>query len=85
MNVCIVFDSKHSKPEAIVSQTMGRDAQQAAKRRLQIYCRDTTTRAKGASVPPPPPPPFSQVTKKFNPKMQAFKRVFELLCRQGRD
>ena len=54
MNVCIVFDSKYSKPEGIVSQTMGRDAQQAAKRRLQIYCKDATTRAKGASVPPLP-------------------------------
>ena len=81
MNVCIVFDSKYSKPEAIVSQTMGRDAKQAAKRRLQIYCRDATTMAKGASVPPL----SAKSLKNFNSKMQAFKRVFELLCRQSRD
>ena len=74
MNVCIVFDSKYSKPEAIVSQTMGRDAQQAAKR-LRIYCRDATTRAKGASAL------SAKSLKNFNPKMQAFKRVFELLCK----
>ena len=78
MNVCIVFDSKYSKPEAIVSQTMGRDAQQAAKR-LRIYCRDATKRAKEASAPPPPL--SAKSLKNFNPKMKAFKRVFELLCR----
>ena len=75
MNVCIVFDSKYSKPEAIVSQTMGRDAQQAGKR-LRIYCRDATTRAKKASAPL-----SAKSLKNFNPKMQSFKRVFELLCR----
>ena len=34
MNVCIVFNSKYSDPNDSVSQTMGRDAQQAAKRLL---------------------------------------------------
>ena len=81
MNVCIVFDLKYSKPKAIVFQTMGWDAKQAAKRHLQIYCRDATTRAKGASVPPL----SAKSLKNFNPKMQAFKRVIELLCRQNRD
>ena len=32
MRVCIVFNLKYSKPETSVSQTMSRDAQQAAKR-----------------------------------------------------
>ena len=32
MNVCIVFNSKYSKPETSVSQTMSQDAQRAAKR-----------------------------------------------------
>ena len=32
MNVCIVFNSKYFKPEAGVSQTIGRDTQQVATR-----------------------------------------------------
>ena len=54
---------------------MGRDAQQVGKR-LRIYCRDATTRAKGALAPL-----SAKSLKNFNPKMQAFKHVFELLCR----
>ena len=45
MNVCIVFNSKYSKPEDSVSQIMGWDAQQAAKR-LRIWWRNYE--AKGA-------------------------------------
>ena len=72
MNVCIVFNSKYSNPEPSVSQTMGRDAQQAAKR-LRIHWRHYE--GKGLQ-----PPPLVKLLKKFNPKMQAFKRVFELNC-----
>ena len=32
LSECIVFSSKYSYPKASVSQTMGRDVQQAAKR-----------------------------------------------------
>ena len=72
MNVCIVFNSKYSKPGASVSQTMSRDAQ----RPLSIYgFSGGTARAKGASAPPP-----AKLLKKFNPKRQVFKRVFELTC-----
>ena len=53
MNVCVVFNLKYSKPEASVSQTMGRDAQQAAKS-LRIYWRNFE--GKGGFSPP------SQVT-----------------------
>ena len=53
---------------------MDRDAQQAAKR-LRIQRRNYGD--KGASAPP-----FSAKSlKTFNPKMQAFKRVFELICK----
>ena len=51
---------------------MSRDAQQAA-RRLQIQWRN----CEGNSLPPP----LTKLLKKVNPKMQAFKRVFELTCK----
>ena len=72
MNAYIVIHSKYSKPEASVSQTMSRDAQ----RPLSVYgIRGGTTRAKGASAPHP-----AKTPKNFYPKMQVFKRVFELTC-----
>ena len=58
MNVCIVFDSKYSKTEAIVSQTMGRDAQ--GLQSIYGYTVETQLRGQGGLAPP-----FSQVTKKF--------------------
>ena len=51
MNVCIVFNSKYSNPESSVSQTMGRDAKQAAKR---LRIKWGNYEGKGASVPPDP-------------------------------
>ena len=72
MNLCIVFKSKYSKPEARVSQTMGRDVQQAAKR-LRIQWRNFDGK-RGFG-------PLFKSLIKFSPKMQAFKRVFELNCK----
>ena len=61
MIVCIVFNPKYSNPEASVSRTIGRDAQQAVKH-LRIYSCPTTM-AKRAS-----PLPHSQVTYNISPK-----------------
>ena len=55
MNVCIVFNSKYSKLEASVSQTMSRDAQWGAKP-LRIWWRNY--KGKGGLATP------SQVTQK---------------------
>ena len=66
----MVFNSKYSKSEASVSQTMGRDAHT---RMLSVYgYSHAAMRAKEASAP------LAKSLKKFNPKMQAVKCVFEL-------
>ena len=57
MNVCIVFNSEYSKPEASVSRTMGWDVQQAVY--LSVYGQSgATKRAKRTLAPSP----FFQVT-----------------------
>ena len=71
MQVCIVFNSKYSEPEASVSQITDRDAQHAAKR-LRIQWRNYE--GKGGFSP------LAKSLTTFNPKMQAFQRVFELAC-----
>ena len=71
MNVCVVFNSKYSKPKASAFQTMSGDAQRAAKRFV-----DLVVELRGQTELHPPP----KSLKKFNPKMHAFKRVFELTC-----
>ena len=69
---CIRF--KVLLPEdSCFSEAMGRDAQQAAKclRLLRLNYK-----SKGGFALPP-----AKSLKKFNPKMEAFKRVFELTCK----
>ena len=61
MNVCIAFNAKYSEPEAIVSQIMGRDAQQAAKHLRIQWCN---YEGKGDFTLPPQPSRLKYLTLK---------------------
>ena len=76
----IQFKLLYTKPEVSVSQTLGWMYNRPLAfpnivTQLRGKKGGATTRAKGASAHP------SQVTYKYDLKMQEFKRVFELTCR----